>query len=296
MGAVTLWGWDDTNKVWVKVLVDTDGKLRISDADPFEIIQGTPADLKHSPQTYDPTTPAWRALASNALGHLLVQIASLAELDDIDDVNVAAPTDGYVLYWDATAGKFQLKAVVGTKIIDADADTKVDVEEAADEDKVRMDVGGVEAFYLSDVGILTLAKQSRCKAYRADTRQTITTSTFTKVEFNAETYDNQNEFDSTTNYRFTALEAGYYYIAVSSSFVDALDGKRYHSVIYKNGAAHAYCTCHASHTGSLVVNSTMCCYLDAGDFIEGWVWHNSAVDIDINYSEAETFICVHKLS
>lgn len=112
MPAVTLWGWDDTNKVYRKILVDDSGKLSISDADPFEIIQGTPADLKHSPQTYDPTTPAWRALASNALGHLLVQIASLASIGDIDDVNVAAPTDGYVLYWDETAGKFQLKAIV----------------------------------------------------------------------------------------------------------------------------------------------------------------------------------------
>jgi len=30
MGAVCLWGWDDTNNVWVKVLVDEDGKLHIS--------------------------------------------------------------------------------------------------------------------------------------------------------------------------------------------------------------------------------------------------------------------------
>ena len=36
----------------------------------------------------------------------------------------------------------------GSKIEDADADTKVDVEESADEDKVRMDVAGSERFVL----------------------------------------------------------------------------------------------------------------------------------------------------
>lgn len=42
MGAgVQLWGWDDTNKVWVKVLVNADGKLII---DPSEIFENPPTD------------------------------------------------------------------------------------------------------------------------------------------------------------------------------------------------------------------------------------------------------------
>lgn len=129
MGSANLWAWDDTNKVYVKVLVDEDGKLVIADTsfpatfplpaaqiaslrsitdypDPV-ISQPDPAAMKHSPQTYDSGTPAWRALASNAAGHLLVQIASLAELDDIDDVTIAALADGHFIVYSSGLGYWQ---------------------------------------------------------------------------------------------------------------------------------------------------------------------------------------------
>ena len=80
---------------------------------------------------------------------------------------------------------------------DADGDTKVDVEESSDEDKIRMDVAGTEAFYLSDVGILTLAKQAGCIVRRETSNQIIPGSgTWTDICFNAEDVDTQNEFDS----------------------------------------------------------------------------------------------------
>jgi hypothetical protein len=40
--------------------------------------------------------------------------------------------------------------------------------------------------------------------------QTLATDVFTKVVLNAEDYDTNNNFDSTTNYRFTPTVAGYY--------------------------------------------------------------------------------------
>lgn len=42
--------------------------------------------------------------------------------------------------------------------------------------------------------------------------QTISASTFTKIAFNAETFDTDSNFDPTTNYRFTPSKAGYYQI------------------------------------------------------------------------------------
>ena len=66
-----LWAWDDTNKVWVKVKTDDQGRL--------------------------------------------YTVAVIDKLDDIGDVNVPAPTDGYVLYWDAAASKYQVKALAFTK-------------------------------------------------------------------------------------------------------------------------------------------------------------------------------------
>jgi len=84
-----------------------------------------------------------------------------------------------------------------TKLIDADGDTKIQVEEAADEDTIRMDVAGVEAFKLSSIGVLTLAKQSKGKAYRNGDWY-IPTEAWIRVPLNAESYDNQNEFDTTS--------------------------------------------------------------------------------------------------
>jgi len=67
-----LWGWDDTNKLWVKLVVDADGKLIISDADPFTITQTTPANLKHVPHGYYAVGGTYLPLAVDANGVLRV--------------------------------------------------------------------------------------------------------------------------------------------------------------------------------------------------------------------------------
>jgi hypothetical protein len=48
------------------------------------------------------------------------------------------------------------------------------------------------------------------RAFRNSTAQTVTTNVRTKVQFNAESFDTNSCFDSTTNYRFTPTTAGYY--------------------------------------------------------------------------------------
>jgi hypothetical protein len=48
------------------------------------------------------------------------------------------------------------------------------------------------------------------RAFRNTSVQNVTGDTFTKVELNAETFDTDSCFDSTTNYRFTPNKAGYY--------------------------------------------------------------------------------------
>ena len=47
-------------------------------------------------------------------------------------------------------------------------------------------------------------------ANRATSNQTVTSAALTKVQLNAETFDTDNAFDSTTNYRFQPTVAGYY--------------------------------------------------------------------------------------
>lgn len=73
-------------------------------------------------------------------------------------------------------------------------------------------------------------------AYRATTSQTIPSSVFTKIQFNAEVYDSGNNFDANTNYRFTCPVDGYYdfqaQIVTSSAVQRALIS------LYKNGAEY----------------------------------------------------------
>lgn len=82
---------------------------------------------------------------------------------DLDAHEAAAdPHTGYVKESDANwidltdAGETDLHSHAGggggTSITDADADTKVQTEEGADEDKVRVDTGGVERLVIDSVG------------------------------------------------------------------------------------------------------------------------------------------------
>lgn len=181
-------------------------------------------------------------------------------------------------------------------ITDADADTKIQTEESADEDKIRMDVKAVEAFLLDDAGVLTLAKQSRARAYRATSGQTITTDTFTKVQLNAENYDEQAEFDSTTNYRFTAKTAGYYLAIGQVMYRATVANHRIAAIIRRNGSDIAQNLFPTNGQSYVTSNATDAVYLAVGDYLELWTYQDCGVNEIIHESLQNTFMAVHKLS
>lgn len=75
-------------------------------------------------------------------------------------------------------------------------------------------------------------------AYRATSNQSITQNTYTKVQLNAEYFDTDNCFDSTTNYRFTPTTAGKYQISCNTVLSQDAAARQI-IVIYKNGSAYA---------------------------------------------------------
>ena len=78
------------------------------------------------------------------------------------------------------------------------------------------------------------------RAFRNTSTQTITGSTWTKVELNAETFDTASCFDSTTNYRFTPNVAGYYSLQAALGAEAQTTSTVYaQCAIYKNGAVAA---------------------------------------------------------
>ena len=72
-------------------------------------------------------------------------------------------------------------------------------------------------------------------AYRGTSDQSLTSGTWTKIQYNAESFDTDNCFDSTTNYRFTPTKAGYYSIDVAINIY--ADSSYWAQVkLYKNGS------------------------------------------------------------
>lgn len=73
-------------------------------------------------------------------------------------------------------------------------------------------------------------------AYRNSSIQSISPTTWTKVEFNAENFDTASCFDTTT-YRFTPNVAGYYQVnaTINTNYATA---KRVLLAFYKNGSTY----------------------------------------------------------
>lgn len=192
-------------------------------------------------------------------------------------------------------GRPQMVLVQHSYLQDADGDTKVQTEESPDEDMVRMDVAGVEAFVLQDDGIMDLAKQSRCRATNTAT-QAIPSGVDTKIVLNSEIFDEQDEFDHVTNYRFTAKRDGYYHVDGRFRF-QADAGAVHHIALYRNGAAflRVYGSPGADTTqNTLVMSETF--YLTAGQYLEWYARHDIGANRNIYEAEANLSVSVHKLS
>lgn len=105
------------------------------------------------------------------------------------------------------------------------------------------------------------------RAYRA-TDQNITANVWTKVSLNTETFDTNNNFDPTTNFRFTPTVSGYYQIngnayLYSSTGINA----NWQTAIYKNGTAYAT-TIAIDATGGQVPVNAIVFFNGSTDYVE----------------------------
>ena len=107
------------------------------------------------------------------------------------------------------------------------------------------------------------------RAYRSG-NQTISASTTTKVAFNAETFDTNSNYDSTTNYRFTPTVAGYYQVNSTVAFTTGAGAIS----IFKNGSNYVNgteVTYNASLGGHMPVSDIVYCN-GSTDYIEIYVY------------------------
>jgi hypothetical protein len=103
--------------------------------------------------------------------------------------------------------------------------------------------------------------------------QVISTSTFTKVEFDTETFDTDSNYD-TSNYRFTPTTAGKYQVGMQIRFGGSgLQTGRF--AFYKNGSQHKrleFSQANTSQNQSFTVFTTIIELNGSSDYIEAFIY------------------------
>jgi hypothetical protein len=130
-------------------------------------------------------------------------------------------------------------------------------------------------------------------AYRATTNQTgISINTWTRVQLNAELFDTNNNFDSTTNYRFTPTVAGYYQLNASILFTLGSGTSSVTLVgIYKNGSIYIQNECTATvPNGHSIATSTLMYMNGTTDYAEMYGYVGNA-DAAFTLNPQNTAFC-----
>jgi len=217
----------------------------------------------------------------------LTEKTSIADDDLFVIVDIAAEPD--------ETKKLKIQNAALRKLLDADNDTGFEVEQSADEDKIRGKVAGVEVFLLDADGVLTLAKQSSAKAYRSTDQTGVVTSTWTKILYNAEDYDIQSEFDITTNNRYDVAVAGIYLVLAQVQMENLGQDDFLTSSIYVNGDIASLSKLWMAGAGTGYTTAILLKSLSASDYIEGYCYHNYGSDRTIKGGIGYTFMVVHKI-
>lgn len=113
--------------------------------------------------------------------------------------------------------------------------------------------------------------------------QSVSNATPTKVVLQAERYDTNNNFDSSTNYRFTPTVAGYYYITGTIAVASLVNNTGALVILYRNGSSWALSTTLSSSviTPTATVSSLM--YMNGStDYVELYAYQNSGSSVNLN--------------
>ena len=140
-----------------------------------------------------------------------------------------------------------------------------------------------------------ISGMSAVRAYRTTSNQMIATGTSTKLQLNIVSYDIGEEFDITTNYRFTAKKAGYYLIVVNVTWGNSVDQKNHYVGIRKNGATALNHKLVSSGTTWFVQSYSDILLLNPNDYIEVYVEQDTGGNADVNAGESATILAIHQI-
>jgi hypothetical protein len=124
------------------------------------------------------------------------------------------------------------------------------------------------------------------RAYRLTTNQTFSQNTWTKVQFNGESFDTANCFDSTTNFRFTPNKAGYYQINAAPWEERSGTGLVY-IAIQKNAIEHSLIGTNTATTTQAVMISDLIYFNGTTDYVEVFIFDQAATARSITHSSGQ---------
>ena len=132
------------------------------------------------------------------------------------------------------------------------------------------------------------------RAYQSSA-QTVSNSTFTKVQFGAEDFDVGGCFDSATNYRFTPTVAGYYLFTCHINFQASTSMSRNILRITRNGTESGSYgrTVDDSNTGSgfNIMSGSDLIYLNGTtDYVEVYGWLQGTGTLTFGSNDANTSV------
>lgn len=135
---------------------------------------------------------------------------------------------------------------------------------------------------------------SRARVYRSG-YQNLPADTWTKIQFNVETYDGANEYNTST-FKFTAGSAGYYLINAQVWILHMDANSDAELGIKVNGSRVVSAQEYTPKYGSVIPSCSDIIHLSAGDYVEVSVRQYSATAKNVNGSSNLTYMSIHRLS
>ncbi len=135
---------------------------------------------------------------------------------------------------------------------------------------------------------------SRCSVYLSG-NQSINDTNPAKVEFDTAEYDEDLEFDLTTNNRFVAAEAGLYHVSAGSRISNCGNADLIHGSIYVNGSEVRKSEISPQDSAPVSNNISGDVWLEATEYIELWVYHNEIGVRPLESDPSITFMDIHRV-
>lgn len=167
-------------------------------------------------------------------------------------------------------------------VYDADKKTVIFAE---DIEKIDAEIVAIEE---------DLEEASRVRVYVSTSAQSIPSTTETKVEFDAESFDEQNEFDPVTNFRFTAKKAGFYHVKVCIYWNNNSDQAYYDLRLKKNGNIVSWNIHQAADSQGFSQVLTDYIELAVDDYLELFAFQSSGGAITIENSASQSYMTISK--